>query len=252
MNPIIEESQRKAARVVGACYLFAMAAAIFSESFVRGRLMAGDDVMRTAQNIMAHQTLFRVGIAVELLTFAADIALIIGLYVILRPISRNLALFATAIRLAAEASFVSMAAGSLDVLRILSGADYLRAFGPDQLAALARLSLGSHAAAYGAGFMFLGLGSTVFAWLWVKTQYVPKAFGHLGIVASALLALGSLEMIVMPELRTLIYPWYMVPMFFFEVGLGLWLLVKGLKPLHGVEGRGLLRSSAAISGASSL
>lgn len=247
----LHQHQHQAARVVGVSYLFAMAASIFTEGFLRARLIVGDDAVATARNILAHEGLFRLGIGVELMTFATDIALIVALFTILAPMHRPLALFAAAIRIAAETSFLTMAAGSLDVVRILSGADYLRAFGPDQLAALARLSLGSHSAAYGAGFVFLGIGSTVFAYLWIKSAYVPRALGVLGVVASFLLAAGSLEIIVMPRLGGLFYPWYMAPMFFFEVGMGVWLLWKGLRapsahPVHAEVGVRAMRSSGHL------
>src|SRR6266511_6039761 len=49
----IDESQRKAARVVGFSYLFAMATAVFAELYVRGRLIVPEDAAETARNIMA-------------------------------------------------------------------------------------------------------------------------------------------------------------------------------------------------------
>jgi hypothetical protein len=225
----IDESQRKAAIVVGVTYLFAMAASMFTEGYLRPRLIVPDDVVATAQNIMAHRALFRAGIAIELLTFASDVTLISALYVILAPVNRHLALYAAWLRMAAVSVGVMMAAHSFDVLRILSGAEYLRVFEADQLAALARLGIGSHTTQYNVVFVFLGLGSTVFAYLWLKSGYVPKALPVLGGFASILLAAGTLAFLLVPGLQTILFPVYMVPMFFFEVGMGFWLLVKGLR-----------------------
>lgn len=237
MNPPVESPHRNPARVVGVAYLFAMATSMFGEAFVRGRLMVLGDAAQTAQNIIANATLFRIGIASEILTFTADIALITALYTILAPVHRPLALFATAIRLAAETSFVMMAADSFDVLRILSGAPYLQAFDGAQLAALARVSLGAHNAAYGVGFVFLGFGSTVFAWLWIKSGYVPRAMGVLGVIGSLLLTAGSFWILMVPGLGAFISPAYMVPLFFFEVGMGLLLVTKGLRTPAAHAGR---------------
>lgn len=222
-----DESQR-AARVVGFVYLFAMAMSMFTEMYVRGTLVVAGDALRTANNIAANATLFRIGIAGEILTFAADIALIAASYVILAPVSRSLALFAAAIRLAAETVGAKLAAGGFDVLRIVNGAPYLRAFEPDQLAALVRLSLGGHAAAYGVMFVFLGIGSAVFARLWLRSGYVPRFLAWIGVIGSILLAAGSLVVLVLPGVR--LFPWHMVPMFFFEVGMGVLLLARGLRP----------------------
>ncbi len=228
-NHAIDPSQHKAAKVVGIAYLLAMATSIFAEEFVRAKLIDYDNAIATAQNIMANKMLFRVGILAELITYATDLALITALYVILSPVNRHLALFAAFLRIVAETVCVSMAAHSFDVLRILSGAEYLQVFESEQLAALARLSLGAHGTFYNVGFVILGLGSTVFGWLWYKSNYVPKAWGVLGVVASFLLSAGTVVILLVPDLQMVLYPWYMVPMFFLEVGLGIWLLVKGLR-----------------------
>lgn len=225
----VDEAQRKAATIVGIAYLFAMAASMFAEGYVRGRLVVADDAVATARNITAHQSLFRTGIALELLTFASDTTLITALYVILAPINRHLAIYAAFLRMAAVSVGVMMAAHSFDVLRILSGVEYLRVFEADRLAALARLGVGAHTTQYNVVFVFLGLGSAVFGWLWLESQYIPKALALLGIVASILLAAGTLALLVAPGLQRILYPTYMVPMFFFEVGAGFWLLVKGLR-----------------------
>ena len=59
----IDESQRKAAKVVGFAYLFALPPAIFAEFYVRAQLIAFDNAAQTARNIMAHERLFRLGTA---------------------------------------------------------------------------------------------------------------------------------------------------------------------------------------------
>jgi hypothetical protein len=73
------------------------------------------------------------------------------------------------------------------------------------------------------------LGSAVFAYLFLISGYVPKVFAWLGIIASALLTVGSFLVIIFPDTRSLVYPYGMVPMFLYEVGLGLWLWIKGVK-----------------------
>jgi hypothetical protein len=91
------------------------------------------------------------------------------------------------------------------------------------------------------GFVFLGLGSTVFAYLLFKSRYVPRALAGWGIFSSLALALavGSLAVILSPWFSANASMTYMVPMFFYEVPLGLWFLVKGVKaPTVGVlDGR---------------
>src|SRR5947209_19773313 len=118
---VIDESQRKAATVVGFSYLFALPPAIFAEFYVRAHLIVLDNAAQTAQNIMAHERLFRLGTASNLTVFALDVVLIIGLYLVLVPVDRSLALLAMGWGLIETATLVVVTLSDFDVLRILSG-----------------------------------------------------------------------------------------------------------------------------------
>ena len=89
-----DDTQRTAARVVGAAYLVALVPAVFAEFYVRGQLVVAGNAAQTALNIVAHERLFRLGIASNLAVFAIDVALISALYLVLNPINRGLALVA--------------------------------------------------------------------------------------------------------------------------------------------------------------
>src|SRR5207245_10497706 len=94
----IAPEQRAAARIVGFLYVIQMAVAVFGESFVRGRLIVAD-AGKTAENIVASERLFRLSIAGDLFVYAGVLVLTWGLYVVLRPVNRNLALLAAFFRL---------------------------------------------------------------------------------------------------------------------------------------------------------
>src|SRR5216117_1834308 len=119
----IDDSQRKAATVVGFSYLAALAPAIFAEFYVNTRLIAFDDAALTARNIMAHERLFRLGTASNLTVFAIDVVLIIALSVVLMPVNRSLALLATGWGMIETATLVFVTLRDFEVLRILSGTD---------------------------------------------------------------------------------------------------------------------------------
>ena len=224
----IEPEQRTAAKVVGFVYLIAMATSMFAELYARGPLIVRGDAVQTAINIAASERLFRISTVIHLITFASDAMVGVALYVILKRINRGLALLAAAWRLADCAILAVIMLSDFAVLRLLSGADYLRAFDTPQLQALARLCISVQAAGFQIGFVFIGLGSSVFSYLWLKSRYIPPAFAVWGIFASLMLALGTLAIMVFPSLGVVGLT-YMAPMFFYEVGLGLWLLIKGLR-----------------------
>lgn len=227
----IDESQHKAARVAGLIYLLTMATANFAEFYVRRHVLVHGDALQTARNIAASAPLFRLGLASDLLTLACDIVLVAALYVVLKPINRNLALLAVFWRMV-ECSVVAVTlATDFAALLILSGADSLRALDAEQLPALARLLISMDAGGNRVAALFFGLGSTLFCYLWLKSRYIPRALAALGIFASlvpmfiplATIVLSSLADVPLRRART------GVPIVIFEVILGFWLLVKGIR-----------------------
>lgn len=228
MTPGVDDSQRRAARVAGFVYLFAMATALLSEAFARAPLVVPDNAADTARNILAHERLFRLGIVGYLLFLASHVALVTALYVVLERVDRSLALFAVLMRLVETAVSVAVTLTNFDTLWLLSGADYLRAFGADQVQALARTPLGVYHDKMSVSLLFLGVGSAVFAYLWYRSSYIPRALAVLGVVASLLLAASCLAFIVLPELLPVLAPAYFVPFFVFEVAIGILLLLKPL------------------------
>jgi hypothetical protein len=226
----VDESQRKAARVVGASYLLAIPPALFSGIYVAMQLVLHKNAVESARWIMSHERLFRLGIASDLLAFAIDIALITALYVVLKPVSRGLALFAAFTRVIETALFFSVTLKYFDVLGLLSGAEYLQGVDAGHLAAFARLAISAHNAGYNVGLVLAGLGSTVFCLLWLKSGYIPKALAGFGIFASVMLAMITFTYVIFPEYaKILTVGFYGGPIFLFEVTMGFWLLLKPLR-----------------------
>jgi hypothetical protein len=223
---VIEPVRRLAAKAVGLLYLIQMATGVFGQ-YVRDQLIVRGDAAKTAQNIINAERLFRLSIAGDLITYILVIGLIWALYILLRPVDKNLALLGVLLRLVENAILCVATVNSLVVLRLLSGADYLTTFPANQLHSLATLALSAQGVAMSVGFILLGLGSTVFAYLFLKSRYVPKTLAFFGIFSSLVLAVVTLGIMVFPALAGLGLT-YMLPMGIYEIGLGLWLLFKGI------------------------
>jgi Domain of unknown function (DUF4386) len=216
----------KVARLAGALYITQMALGVFGESFVRGSLVVAGDATRTAQNIVASEGLFRLGIVTDLLTYAGVIVLTWALFVLLAPVNRNLALLAAFFRIAENALLCVVTVNSAMVLALLTDPSVLQVFDAAQLHALARLFIRVQGSGMNIGFILLGIGSSIFAWLLFRSRYVPRVVAAWGIFASLLLAGSSMAAIGFPALR----PYQlalMMPMGLYEVGLGAWLLIRG-------------------------
>jgi hypothetical protein len=212
----ITSEQRTAARVIGVLYLVLMASGMVAQVLAPTGLDGGAD------EILADERLLRVGVAVEVLTFAGDAALAVAYYTLLRAVSRPFALLGAFLRLAQVAVLTAYSLANVVVLELLTS-------GTDGAGALARVTVDAHEAGYAIGFTLLGLGSAVFAALLYRSRYVPRPLAGFGVGASALLALGSLTTVAFPETVDVVNPALYVPMFLFEVGTGLWLLVRGVR-----------------------
>jgi len=226
---IVDDTQRTAARVVGAAYVCALVPAVFAEFYVRGQLVVSGNAAQTALNIVAHERLFRLGIAGNLAVFAIDVVLIVALYVVLNPVNRSLAVLALAWGLIETATLVVVTLSDFDVLRILSGAEYLKVFEVDRLQALARLSISAHGDAYNVGLVLAGLRSTAFCYLWFTSRFIPRVLAGWGMVASLLMGACAYSFIIFPKVATAVpVQIYGGPIFLFELTMGVWLLFRGL------------------------
>jgi len=226
-------TQSRAATIAGSLYVITMATSMIAEMACVAPLIVRGDVAATAANIIAHQTQFRIGIATMLFTTLAVVPLFWGLYVILKPVNRDLALLAVFWRLTETALISTALLNQLVALKYLAGTEYLKVFQDNQLYALMNVSMSTYGSGLFTGFVPLGLGSTVFAYLFYKSRYVPRLIGAWGIFASLLIGLACFLLIIFPKISPYVYPYSMVPMFFYEVGLGLWLWIKGVKTSPG-------------------
>jgi hypothetical protein len=170
-----------------------------------------------------------------LITLAGVAILVWALYVVLKPINRNLASLAAILRLVAVSCGLASVVNAFLALRLLTGPTYARALEPQQLQVLARLFISGQGFGTQVDFVVLGLGSTVFGYLWYQSRYVPRGLAALGILGSLLLTIGGLAIMVFPGRAELLSLAYMMPLGVFEVTIGLWLLLKGLREKH-VEG----------------
>jgi hypothetical protein len=227
----IDDSQRKAAKVAGLSSLLTMAIVVIGNFGIRERLIVAGNVAETARNILAHERLFRINIALDLLYVAGVIVLLSALYLVLKPVSRGIALVGAFFRLVYTLMWVVLGLNSFLTLRLLSGADYLQVFEAERLQALARFYLASGVDVYYVGLVFYALASTVCAYLWFRSKYIPAALAVFGVIASAFCAACTFAFIISPNFKQIVNLWWFdSPMAVFEMATGFWLLFKGLRP----------------------
>jgi len=226
----LDKSQRTGARIVGLTFPISFLTVVAVNFGIFGRLIVSDNPAETTRNILTHETLFRIGVAGNMVYCVSVVVLLTALYLILKPVSLNLALLAAFGRLIHSLTWLLVTLNLFTALRLLSDADYSRAFGPDQLATLARLYL-SGSDAYYIGLLFWGLGATVGSYLWFKSNYIPRALAAFGVISSAWCAACTFVFYIFPDFPKVVNLWWFdSPMAIFELALSFWLLVKGLRP----------------------
>ena len=134
-----EASARPMARITGVVYLLYFLTAILGELFLKGLVVDGN-AAATANNILAHQPLFRLGIATGLIATACYVAVTALLYDLFEPVNRRLSLLAAFFSLVGCAILAFASLFRLAPLVVLGGGKYLSGFNVEQLRALGFLS----------------------------------------------------------------------------------------------------------------
>jgi hypothetical protein len=182
MDGIADMSPRAKARMAGVFYLLTVLGGILAEGFISGSLVVSGDAAATATNIQTHASLFRLGFTVYMIEMACQITLTALLYQLLKPVSKSVAL------LAAVFSLVGCTIKTLSrlfyyaPLLVLGGAPYLSVFDAKQLQALALLFLKVNGQGAAIALVFFGLEALLNGYLILKSTFLPRALGVLGIV----------------------------------------------------------------------
>lgn len=227
-SPNAEASPLVYARVAGLLYLIIIVFGIFDEAFVRARLVVPGDAAATAENILTSEWLFRIGFVGDTIVFFADVAVAIILYVLLKPVSKPLAMMAAAFRLTQTAVLGLNLLNHYAALLILSGAGYLTAFDADQRNALALLAMEAHSHGYDLALLFFGMSCLVLGYLVVKSDYFPAILGYLLAAGGVVYLIGSYTLFLFPTAVDTVAPIYIVALIA-ELAFCLWLLVKGVR-----------------------
>ena len=223
-----EASPRVYARVAGAAYLVITIVAVLYGALVESKLIVSGNDAATANNILAHASLFRVGIVLVLVIYVSVVVASWALYVILRRVHKNLALLALLLRSAEAIVGAATVLLSFAILYVLEGGGSSNAFEPEQLQALAGRFIDVRTAGLDIVLVFIGLGATVFCVLLFRSRYIPKPLAAWGIFTYVSMLGLALVSILFPN-----HPLMLANVLYgvgalFEFVLGLWLFFKGV------------------------
>jgi hypothetical protein len=226
-NGTKETSPQLYARVGGVLYLIIIVLGLFGEMYVRSGLVVPGDPAATASKITAAPGLFRVGFLADSIMFLSDVALAVLLYVLLKPVSKVVALAALCFRLAQTAVLALNLLHYHAAMLLLTGSGYSSAFTSEQLNALMSFFLDLHGHGYDLGLLLFGLHCLLLGYLVFKSRYLPRILGVLLVAAAFTYLIGSYARFLFPDYVGAVAPIYVVAIIS-EVSLCLWLLIKGV------------------------
>ena len=227
IDAAVGTSPRLRARMAGAFYLLTIVAGVFAELFVRGALVVRDDAAATAANILAHEPLYRSGLAADLVMLASYVAVTLLFYDLFKPVARSLSLLAAFFSLTGIAVLAANSLTHVAPLILLSGASYLSAFPNSQLQALALASLRMHARGYSISGVFFGAYMLLLGCLIFRSGFLPRILGVLMAVGGLANLTDGFTSFLSPALAARLPDLGMLGGVA-ELSLTLWLIVTGV------------------------
>ena len=222
-----DESPRFTARLGGFFWLMVFLTGIASLR-LHGKVVVPGDAAATAASILERESLFRLALASDVIATICYVAATLFVYVLLKPVNRNVSLLAALFSLMGCAAAAVGFMLHLAPLVILKGAPHLAAFTPQQLQAQALTFLRLQNQASGFNFVFFGLHCLLVGWLVFRSTFLPRAIGALMAVAGLGWLTSSFANLLAPPLGKALSPYLLIPGMLGEGALTLWLLVVGV------------------------
>ena len=228
MHPI-----KKNARIAGLIYLAMIFVAPFSLIYVPGKLIVRGNAGATADNILAHETMFRLSIVGDLLGQVIFICLGVALYRLLREVNKTWALLMLSFVLVSAAVCFLNVVNDIAALILFRGGEFLAVFDKPQRDALAMFFLRLYSYGQFIAEMFWGLWLFPLGLLIYRSRFMPRLLGA-WLMADCFgwLVLSFTALFYRENYNALFG--YLQPLFFAEMALMLYLLIRGanVKPLE--------------------
>jgi hypothetical protein len=217
--------QNRIARITGALYLAFILASVLADALGH---IGISEVDQLYQAITTNITSFRLGLVFTLMSAFLFLVTAWGLYVLLRPVNRDLALLFLLL------NTVGVAIHSASILPLVSamllgGApNLMQSYSAEQVQALALLSINVYKTGFVMAQLFFGTWLFPLGYLIYKSEFLPRFLGILILLDGIGVLVWFLQALLLPAYPAISYPGLALS-FIAEVGLGLWLLVKGVK-----------------------
>jgi hypothetical protein len=222
---IIENSPQFYAKFTGFLIVISILAGGFGELFVFNRLVVLHDATATAKNIKGSDLLFRLGFASYLIEAVCDVILTWIMYLLLKPVNKDLAFLSAFFGIVATATFAFAELYYFSVSLVLENADFMKTFSPNQVNSLAFLSLKIYGYGGGIFMVFYGIASMLHGYLIFKSSYLPNFLGIFLLIGGACFVIRNFALVLTPAFASDLL---LLPLLLAMLGLSILLLTKGV------------------------
>jgi hypothetical protein len=210
-------------RLLGAAFLLQAVASAVSGLFLLQPLIVSGNIIDSMTNIANHALQMRASIVVEMITAMGIVMLGALLFVTLKEQNGKIALVALGLYLIEAALLAASRIPAFSLLRISQ--ESVRAGHPAYLQTLGNLFYDSQSFGYDLHMLPFALGATLYYTLFFKSGFLPRVLSLWGLIAAPLALVGTLFSLLGYDVPIFVF----LPNLPFELGVGLWLLVKGIK-----------------------
>ncbi len=227
-NLITNLSQQKAVTILRILYPIWFVVGLFGLMYVPSALIVSGDATATANNIMAHELLFNMGIVGSLLTQLIHIVVVLVLYQLFKSVSKNHATILVVVGLVGVPIAMLSELNKVAALLLSKGGGYLAAFEPAQLQSLMMFFLNLNEQGIFIATIFWGLWLFPLGYLIYTSGYFPKILGILMLVAGIGYTLEPFVRYLSPNFAEIIAP-VLLAMVMGELIFMIWITIKGAK-----------------------
>jgi len=219
----VDTSPQLYARIAGVSYLVGALLSVLGQMVVLGMIVVSGNATATVANMLSHETLFRLGFVLSVMTVPFHLVWAVLFNGLFRPVNRNVSLLAGFVMLMACMMWTLSSLLYLAPLLVLQGKIALSAFAPEQIQAVVLTLLKLNAFAYDIGLVFFGFWYVLIGYLIFRSTFLPRIIGALGVLAG----FGYLTLLWQP-LAHYLYPYNLALAGPGEISLLLWLIVMGV------------------------
>jgi Domain of unknown function (DUF4386) len=222
-------SNKRTARVAGLLWFLVAVTTGFSLIYVRPKLIVFADAAATVNNIIANESLFRMGIAIGILSQVFLFFFGLTIFRLFKGVDKTLAtVFLTSLLVGVGVGVVN-SLNNIGALVVLSNPDYLKAFQPEQSAGLAMTFLRLNNFGIGLIEIFSAIFLFSLGLVIIKSEYIPRILGILLMIGACAFPINTFTKILLPQF----YPALMTQLTMILNAFGspatmLWLLIKGV------------------------